>query len=622
MQRCLDLLKDRGPDGEGIWSEGDALLGHRRLRVLDLSEAADQPLRASPGGPVITFNGEIYNYREIRTELEQQGHHFHSTGDTEVLLRAYEAWGMERLLERLDGMYAIAIWDPGQRELHLATDPYGKKPLHYARRGKKVSFASTIPSLLALLPDRAALSPTGLYLYLAWMAIPAPWTAYEDVWKVPPGTWIRATEDGWDERCYVQHTYEPTFRGSFNEAVDEAGRLLTLAVQKRLQSDVPVGAFLSGGIDSGLVVGRMARLMSRTVDTFTVGFAGGPDERDAARGIAKRFQTSHNEVLVDESSVLQLPDLIAGIGEPLGDPSLLPTLAVAAAARSRVTVALNGDGGDELFLGYSRPLVANIAGRLRSLPAGLLHFGGDAANWSLKILGPRRRVRQLAELMRVAAGDDLEVLRYRRAFWGHDSALSPEFVEAREGISPDCDLAAITMRMDGWHPVHRALAVDVQRYLSPQLLSKMDRMTMAVSLEARSPFLDKGLGDFTRTLPLHILLPGTRTKAVLRSLFEREIDPKLANARKTGFAPPVATWLAGRLGADMEAGWRNPGHPLWRVMNQNVLRSMLADVRRGRPQHTDRVWTAAVLGMWLEGGAGALPWGSCLACGHVGMVRG
>lgn len=613
MRRALNVMRQRGPDGEGVWIEGATTLGHRRLRIMDLTGRADQPFHSRSGRTVVTFNGEIYNFHELRAELERKhGRRFRTTGDTEVLVEGYEIWGMEELLHRLDGMFALVLWDRQEQVLYLARDPFGKKPLYYSRQGRGVYVASTAPALKELLPVTPALSPEGIGLYLTWMAIPAPYSAWQGVGKLAPATWAKVTASSWDVERYHQPQYTGAFRGSRQDAELEVDRLLTQAVRKRLVADVPVGAFLSGGVDSGLVVARMAGLTDRPVETFTVGYDEGSDERDFARMVASRYGTSHHELVMTPSTASELGNRMAEVGEPLGDPSALPTFAVAQAARREVTVALNGAGGDELFAGYSRPVVMKAAQRLTWLPLG---FKRSLRNWlgTAQESGAASRARRiLSDVLAVAEGGVREGLRYRRAFWGREEALTAGFRRQARMIEPDTVLSDVVFRYQDADPVAQALAVDVELYLSPQLLRKVDAMTMAVSLEARSPFLDRDVAAFARSLPVSLLLPGWETKTLLKTLAERDVDPGISKRPKKGFTPPVARWLRGTLGESIVRRWRDPRLALWGALRQDAMMGSLERVRAGSRRDADAVWTALALDKWMEAeGLDTVPWAAC-----------
>jgi asparagine synthase (glutamine-hydrolysing) len=353
----------------------------------------------------------------------------------------------------------------------------------------------------------------------------------------------------------------------------------------------------------------MATLTGGPVETFTVGFDGHADERALAAAVARKFSTVHHEVVLTPGTVRELPFLLEQMGEPLGDPSILPTFAVARLARSRVTVVLNGDGGDELFAGYARPMLAQAADRIRRLPRPLVRAGLDLTEAGLSLLRRSRRSRQARSLRQAATGDELEVYRYRRGFWGREDLIDPTF--AREGLKlvHHDPLDAVVERWGEWDAVHRALAVDVETYLSPQLLPKMDRMTMATSLEARSPFLDKELGRLARSLPSRYLVHGLRTKPMLRALVAQHVGKGLASLPKTGFAPPTATWLAGRTGAEIAERWRDPRLPIWRILQPNTMLRLLKGVRQGDITDADCVWTTYVLDVWLtQSGADVDAW--------------
>lgn len=601
-------MADRGPDGQGVWCDDSCTLGHRRLRVLDLRPVADQPLANEDGSVQVVFNGEIYNHNALRTELSAS-HRFRTDTDTEVLVHGYEAWGPAGLVQRLDGMFAFGLWDARRQQLVLARDRFGKKPLFYSALGGGVAFASTLNALMPLLPKRPALNAAALDDYFTWLSVIPPETVFANVWSLLPSSFMIVTCDGMDPHHPLAANVEPAVaRPPLPAVLERVDALLSTAVRKRLAADVPLGAFLSGGIDSGLVVAKMAEHSQGSVLTVTVGFAGDPrDERAAARRVAERYGTDHHEEVVAEASTELLPDLLRRVGQPLADPSLLPTFAVARAARQHVVVALNGDGGDEFFAGYARPIVAKLCQRYaRLVPSGLRRrlFSTQSSRWSRSAWGPLRQVGRTLEAGRLGVEGVMVCNRAVRSL--RTQIYTPQFLGLLRAHDPDRHIHPFAQSASDWPQA--VLEADVWTYLSPQLLTKMDVMTMAVGLEARSPLLDRDLTMYAATLSSAVRIPGYGTKYLLRRLAERYLPAESVWRHKTGFAPPVTRWFRGGLGAKLVERWQDSGAPLWNFIQRDVALTVLDRHQRGE-DWGDLLWTLFCADIWMtECVADAAPW--------------
>jgi asparagine synthase (glutamine-hydrolysing) len=602
MRAALDVMRSRGPDGQGVWRDGPVLLGHRRLRIVDTSPAADQPLVSTGGTVAVVFNGEVYNHGDLRESLRRAGHTFRTRTDGEVLVHGYQQWGLEGLLRRLDGMFAFGLWDGRRRRLALARDRFGKKPLFYSSLGGGLAFASSLAALRRLLPVSPPLDPGAIDDYLAFMAVPPPATAFQGVWALPPAHAATLTAGGGPRvRRFDRLCFAPTGPRRLPEVLATLDGLLTQAVAKRLGADVPLGAFLSGGIDSGLVVAKAALASSRPLTTVTVGFPGdGADERALARLTARRYGTDHHEEEVGPSSLERLPEIQASFGQPFADPSALPTFAVAAAARRHFTVALNGDGGDELFAGYARPVVAKAAERYARLaPAWIRRrlFAGRAPAWAHAGGSPlRRNLGRLLEAGRQGPGG---ALRSTRALAGMGATLyRPEFRQALGRHDPERLLEPFVQASGDW--ATRVLEADLWTYLSPQLLTKMDTATMAVGLEARSPLLDWDLAAYAAALPVSTKMPGYGTKPLLRQLARRYLPSELTGRHKRGFSPPVAAWLRGPAATLWRERWRDGGAPVWRLLDRTAVDGLWERHARGE-DWGEALYTVLCLDTWLEG---------------------
>ena len=596
----------RGPDAWGVWADETCALGHRRLAIIDLSEAGRQPLSNDDGTVWITFNGEIYNFQAIRAELESQGCRFRTRTDTEVIVRAYERWGID-CLERLRGMFAFGLWDKRKRRLLLARDRVGKKPLYYARVGKHFFFASELQGLLADARVPREVNPAAIDAYLTYGYIPAPQTGFRGIYKLSPAHWLtlEVTEGGVVERNghYWRLSHLPKLRLSEAEAGQALREKLTEAVRLRLISDVPLGAFLSGGIDSSVVVGLMAEMSERPVKTFSIGFEDAAyNELDHARRIATKWGTDHHEFVVKPDALAILPLLVRHYGEPYADSSAVPTFYVAQMTRSHVTVALNGDGGDESFAGYERYIGNRLAEKLQKLP------GGAAAGRALgrilpDSLDPKNRLRQARRFLAVS------MLPMPRRYGRWVSYFSDEAKERLyckdwkaqlNGEKEDGWLASLFSDTAGLDPVDAAMAVDIQSYLPFDLLVKVDITSMANSLEARSPFLDHEVMEFAARLPVEMKLRGMESKYLIKRVFTDLLPQENVKRRKMGFGVPVGKWFRGPLRellcdtllSERQLG-RGDFHP-------DEVKHLVSEHLNGHADNSFQLWNLLMLELWRQ----------------------
>ncbi len=599
-----DRLVHRGPDGGGLWHGGAVVLAHRRLAVIDVA-GGRQPMCTADGRFHIVFNGEIYNYRELRKELEAAGAAFRTGSDTEVLLELF-AQHREACLPKLRGMFAFAVYDAGNRELFIARDRLGKKPLHYFFNDGVFAFASELHALRRAPCFPAGISPQAVSDYLAFQCVPAPRTVYGGVRKLPPAHWlrIRAGDNAAGEPVCYWYPEHHAAEMPFHEAAERLRAALTGAVMDRLVSDVPLGAFLSGGADSACVAGIMAGLCSRPVKTFTAGFAEAAyDERADARRLAARIASEHHESLVEPQDFGLLRTLVRHAGEPFADASILPTHLIAKFARRHVTVALSGDGADELFGGYERyqamrwarraglmlPFVsAPLASVLRPLVPG---GGGERAR------GPR--LRRFLDLLRTPQGR-----RYFRALNRFPENLQaavagPKLRDA--GIRPAADLVAEAFaRATSPDPDAQPAEVDLTHYLPDDILVKVDIASMAASLEARCPFLDHRVVELAATLPWRYKQQWGRRKRVLLAACRDLIPPETAGARKRGFAVPLAAWFRTGWLPRLKETLLDPSVREQGFLDQTAVARMIADHAAGRADHSHPLFTLLVFQLWLD----------------------
>jgi asparagine synthase (glutamine-hydrolysing) len=585
VERMIAALVHRGPDDGSVDVYGRCVLGHRRLKVVDL-ESGYQPAENESGSVACVFNGELYNFRELRRELS--GHELRGTGDTAVVPHLYEEHG-PGLVERLEGMFALALWDSGRERLLLARDRVGKKPLLWTTLPDgTLAFASELKGLLQLPGLARELDLDAIDAYLALQYVPASRTPLRGVAKLPPGH-VLVWEEGsctvtryWD---FVAQSHEVEDA----EWLDRVRATVTAAVRRRLVADVPLGALLSGGIDSSIVVGLMAQASPEPVRTFTVGFADERyDERPYARAVAERWGTQHEEVFLEPDAAEVLPRLAAAFDEPLGDEAALAQFLVCEAARRSVTVALTGDGGDESFAGYERYAAHALARRVPSVAARL---GAGA----LRLLPaartePRSTPFRAARLLDTAAVPAAE--RYERLMTVFPPGLRRELWTADRRVR-ERHLAATD------ESVTALQRLDVETYLPGDLLLKADLASMAHSLELRSPLLDHHVLELGLSLPDHLKLDGRTGKIALRRAFAEELTP-VESRGKTGFGVPIGRWFRGELrelAHDLllgrrarERGWFRPA----------AIERLLTEHTAGRADHAHRLWCLVMLELWLR----------------------
>lgn len=598
-----DTLRHRGPDRGGVWADpaSGLVLGHRRLSIIDLSDEGAQPMHSACGRWTIVFNGEIYNFQAIRCELAHS-HEFRGHSDTEVLLAAIREWGVRAALERCIGMFAFALWDRRRRRLLLARDRLGKKPLYYGWSGATLIFGSELKALRAHPSFAADIDRASVALFLRHGYIPAPFSVYEGISKLPAGTTL--TFDGttaaplgepepyWSARDTADAGMRDPFSGSEKEAADELHALLQDAVGIRMVADVPLGAFLSGGIDSSLVVALMQAQTDRPVRTFTVGFdERGYDEAPAARAVAAHLGTDHTDIYVspDEAQAV-IPALPTIFDEPFADSSQIPTFLIARLARRHVTVALTGDGGDESFGGYGRYHAAlSRWRRVSGVPAPIRRLAGSALG---AMAPPDGRAARLADALREGSAESL--YRATVSLWTRPGALV--------GLRTE-PLSALTDRAR-WarqgNIVERLMLLDTISYLPDDVLVKVDRASMATSLEARAPLLDHRVVELAWRLPLAMKVRDGSGKRILRQLLHRYVPPALVERPKAGFGVPIGSWLRGPL-----RQWADALLDPVRMRDEGLIRpepvqAAWRGLLAGKVENQGRLWAVLMLQAWLE----------------------
>jgi asparagine synthase (glutamine-hydrolysing) len=559
VRAMTDAIAHRGPDGDGIWTDAEAGIGfgHRRLAIIDVSPRGAQPMESACGRYVATYNGEIYNFAELRTELAAAGARFRGGSDTEVVLEGFVRWGVEATIARCVGMFAFALWDRQTRTLRLIRDRLGVKPLYYAHYDTRLLFASELKALRAVADWQPTLDRDALAGYVRHGYVAAPNTIYAQAKKLPAGhilEWTQGAEPRiapyWDARAQASAgRTQWTQPRDDNATIDRLEALLKDAVAKRMVSDVPLGAFLSGGIDSSLVVALMQAQSARPVKTFTIGFGeAGYDEATHAKAVAAHLGTEHTELYVEPRHALDVvPKLADMYDEPFADSSQIPTFLVAEMTRRHVTVALSGDGGDELFAGYNRYVwaetlwswIARMPSPLRRAAAAAAECVPGGLARLLPVVRPHEKLAKVAEILRLDGIDSV----YRRLVsqWPDPARL------VRSGREPSGPLWDSGLARDFPEPITRMQMIDTLTYLPDDILAKVDRATMAVGLESREPLLDHRLLEFAWTLPPSFKLRDGQGKWPLRRVLERYVPRALFERPKMGFGVPIDSWLRGPL---------------------------------------------------------------------------
>ena len=605
LRRMASLIAHRGPDGEGVALLGQTGLAHRRLAIIDLS-TGDQPMYNEDRALCLVFNGEIYNFKTLREELQAKGHVFTTRSDTEVILHLYEEMG-ERCVDKLRGMFAFALWDSRNRRLFLARDRAGKKPLYYCVFNGAFYFASEMKALLSVEGIPRSLRAKSVDDFLTHMYVPPPHTILDGIYKLPHAhlMMVKGPEPRIEQ--YWEIEYGPKMDISEEEALEHCEALIDESVKLRLESDVPLGCFLSGGIDSSLIVAMMRRHITGPLRTFSIGFEHEEyNELPFARQIAERYETEHEEFVVKADAVSALPKLVWHFDEPFADPAALPTLYLSEMTRRHVTVALNGDGGDESFAGYDRYLGGWFKGfdQWCMIPASLRrHMIKPALKGAAHLAQGSWRLSQLCYVNDVSLGDP--AYRYVQRL-----AVIRDYIKARlythefsKSVGPESSLE----RMLGCYrsdkltdPLDRMLFTDIMTYLPGALLPKVDRTTMAVGLEGRSPFLDQELMCYTARIPSAYKTRSGETKHLLRRLAAALLPDDLVSRRKQGFVMPLGFWLQGELrevGRELLLGERAINRGFFR---REEVEKLYRYEQGAKSKHGMRPWALINLEVWCR----------------------
>ena len=596
LHRMAKVLAHRGPDEEGFYESGPVGFAHRRLSIIDLA-SGQQPMESADGAVCVVFNGEIYNYPELKVELEQRGHVFRTRSDTEVLLALYVEAGVEAFA-RLNGMFACAFWDARTSRLVLVRDRLGKKPLYYYRDAERVVFGSELKAVLAHGGVPRTLDLGALDEYLTHGYVVGDDAIVQGVRHVAPAEAVIVADGTLSRHSYWRLRFEPAASPpSEAEAIERTTELLQQAVKRRLMSEVPLGAFLSGGIDSSTVVALMARLSPRPVQTFSVGFEErSHSELDDARRVARHLGTDHHEMIVKPAALDVLPDLVWHLDEPFGDSSALPTYYVCQAARQHVTVALSGDGGDEVFAGYTRYQRLDQWRQWRRIPGwirrGVLAPIGRAMPFTWPGWNSLHAAGRLPD---DGLAPCLGMYPYIL-----DELCTQDLKAALAAVDPFAHTRALLAESSELDPVSRAQHLDTLQYLPSDILTKVDRMSMANSLEVRAPLLDHTLLEYVATLPVSLKLRGTVSKYLLRQVAGRMLPASVLTKPKQGFAIPEGRWFRGSLrpfAEDVLLDRRSLGRGFFR---RDTVARMLRHHASGARDYSRWIWNLILLELWCR----------------------
>lgn len=606
LERMCRCIVHRGPDEQGTMIDGGIALGMRRLAIIDLA-GGQQPIYNEDRSCAIVFNGEIYNFPDLQKELSARGHTFKTSCDTETILHGYEEWGAD-VVNHLRGMFAFAIWDSRRRQLFIARDRVGKKPLHYAQTGQGTFvFGSEIKSLLAHPEIERRVNPQALDAYLTLGYVPDPLTIFDGIHKLPPASTLTLKDNRISINQYWDFDYHTARTDDFMSLdagtyLTEVRRLLEEAVRIRLISEVPLGAFLSGGIDSSTVVSLMSRHAKQTnaprVKTFSIGFREESfDELEYARIAAKAYDTDHHEFIVTPDICRVIDELVWHFDEPFADSSAIPTYMVSKLAREHVTVALSGDGGDELFAGYTRYAIDRsrdgfASGLPRAMRHNLLHplsrnlpHGAPGKNYLANIaLEPLERYLDSVSAFTQLARESLYSADFRRQL------ITPDYV-ARE-------FERLAAHVNTGEPLDRLLYIDSKTYLTADIMAKVDRTSMATSLETRAPLLDHELIDYVVRIPASLKLRGMETKHIMKEAVRPFVPPEILHRKKQGFGVPLVKWINHELRDDLHDALTSEKSRARGLFKRDYIDVLFAEHQRGRRDHSTQLWTLYMLELW------------------------
>lgn len=604
LHAMCERIVHRGPNSEGLWLDNTVALGMRRLSVIDL-ETGDQPVFNQDKSVIVMMNGELYNYREIRDELEKKGHKFVTKSDTEILPHLYDEYG-EDLVDHLNGMYAFSLWDTRKKKLIIARDRFGEKPLYYGVFDGKLIYASEPKAILAHPSVKPELNLDALRQYLSYDYVPAPNSIYKGISKLPAAHMMTVDNGEVKIRRYWNQTFEkPYSKPTIESAAFNLKELLSDAVRIRLVADVPLGILLSGGIDSSTVAAFAVQHATERVKTFSIGFEEDSfDETKYARQVAKHLNTEHHE---EKLSATTAGDLISEIGtwldEPLSDGSLIPTFLLAQFVRRHVTVALGGDGGDEIFAGYPMYYAHKVAKTYSSIPKFLRNGLIEPAVRALPVSTKNMSFDYKAK--RFVRAANLDAVERHHSWFGSFSAdeqlrlLTPEILAASDGDIYRGPREMLSL-CDATDEIEQMQFLDMNYYMAEDILTKLDRAAMAVSLETRAPFLDPRVAQFAAALPLEYKLKGSNGKYILKKAVEDLLPQTILNRPKKGFGIPIAEWLKGRLNPLMHDLLSPERLSVQGLFEPEYVQTLIREHESGRASHHKQLWTLLVFQLWYN----------------------
>jgi len=600
VRRMADVMAHRGPDQDGIFCDDGVSLGHRRLSIIDLSDHGRQPMSNEDGTVWVVFNGEIYNFQELREDLLKKGHRFNSRCDTEVIVHAYEAYGVEAL-QRLRGMFAFAIWDARKRSLFLARDRIGIKPLYYCHRGGRLVFASEIKSILASSVVPRELNPQALYDYIGFEFVPAPETMFRDIYKLPAGHYLLLKDGQANVVRYWDLRFTPPTTLSYGEAVERQRELLDHAVKSHLMSDVPLGVFLSGGLDSSALVAMMRRHISGPLRTFTIGYQDKTfSELDYAKIVADAFQTEHHVLMIDDLKPEHVERAAWHLDEPMTDLSAVPLMLVCEKAKSFVTVCLSGEGGDESFAGYDRFKASRLDQFYRRIPSLLRRQLVERIVLGLPDQPQKKGAVNMLKRFIEGARLPVEGMHLRWQYFSppeQDRLLFGPAVKERAVFDRFRLVRESAAQCDALDRVNREIYVDMRFMMTESVLMKVDKMSMASSLEIRVPLIDHVFVEFMASLPGHWKLKGLETKAIFRSALEGILPERIVHRGKQGYSLPVKHLLRGRL-KDYMVGLLNETPVIRENFDLPFVNRLIAEHVAMKHNHNHTLWALMNVAIW------------------------
>jgi asparagine synthase (glutamine-hydrolysing) len=599
IRAVSDVLLHRGPNQSGSYTDDSVSLGHRRLSIIDLSEHGRQPMSNEDGSIWVTYNGEIYNFQELRAQLESRGHTFRSRTDTEIIVHAYEEYGRD-CVHRFNGMFAFALWDKRRRELFVARDRLGVKPLYYYYKDDKLVFASEIKAILQVPEIERELNPQALYHYMGYEFVPSPDSIFRYIHKLPPGHYLLyrkgklSLSQYWDLRFHGEG-YAPSY---YEETMRE---MLTESVRKRLVSDVPLGVFLSGGLDSSAVVALMSRCGVKSIQTFSLGYSDPTySELDYARVVAREFNTEHRELIIDPITPELIEEAIWHLDEPMTDLSTIPFYLICKKAREYVTVCLSGEGGDEVLAGYDRFKASKAYRYYAILPEWIRR---EVVPPLVRMLPDRPQKKgPLNILKRFIEGGLLpeEAAHMRWQYFGipeHDRRLFSEDIRFAVSMDPFAPLRVHAERCNSTEPLDREIYVDLKFTMPDSVLMKVDKMSMAHALEVRVPFLDYQFVEFCASVPGRLKLNGWTTKAIFRSAMRGLLPPVILGRGKQGYSFPIKNWLRREL-KDYTRETLISSPLIREAFNLPYIEQLIQEHQEYRANHNHVLWALINLAVW------------------------